>query len=251
MARGLFPGTVTIMKLADECRFVPEAVIVFILKHAPAFDALCINCKCGADFRSNVCLSQGGKWQTAQGETGLDVVALLAQPRHRWFNDVDANRATLILEAKGDRTKAGGLKLNRPAYNEMTGALSAFFLSNLARIRDNPDRLYGWLVPTTFNYRKIEDFSEARANIPIALPPGREFLIGLFDTAGFWREAPVELQSVAREWFAAKEGGTGGRNALLKERLGRKMPELVSLADKLFCFENLGSSKVSEGKHTG
>lgn len=73
--------------------------------------------------------------------------------------------------------------------------------------------------------------------MPMALPLGREFLIGKFDTAGFWRDAPPDLQSVARQWFAAKEGGTSGRNTLLGERLGRKMPELGSLADKLFCFE--------------
>ena len=104
--------------------------------------------------------------------------------------------------AKGDRTKPGGLILNRPAYNEMTGALSAFFLSNLARIRDNPDRLYGWLVPSTFYQIKMEDFSEAVGNLPIALPPGREFLIGKFDTAAFWRDAPfrppVRCEAVVR-----------------------------------------------------
>ena len=231
------------MIVADKCRFVPEAVIVFILKHAPAFEWLCINCQCRVELQGNACFTEGGKWQQAQGETGLDVVARLARPRHRWFADVDAKCTTVILEAKGDRTIAGGLKLNRPAYNEMTGALSAFFLSNLGRIRDNPDRLYGWLVPTTFNERKIEDFSEGRTNLPIALPPGREFLIGIFDTAGFWRDAPPDLQSVARQWFAAKEGGTDGRNTLVRERLGRIMPELRNLADNLFCFEVVRGAK--------
>ena len=231
------------MIVADKCRFVPEAVIVFILKHAPAFEGLCINCQCRMELQSNACLTQGGKWQQAQGEIGLDVVARLATPPHRWFADVDANCATVILEAKGDRTVNRGWKLNRPAYNEMTGALSAFFLSNLGRIRDNPDRLYGWLVPTTFYQRKIEDFSEAVTNLPIALPPGREFLISIFDTAGFWRDAPPDLQSVARQWFAAKEGGRGGRNMLVRKRLGRKMPELEGLADKLFRFEIVRAAK--------
>jgi hypothetical protein len=226
------------MIVADKCRFVPEAVIVFILKHSPAFEWVCINCQCRGELQGNTCLTEHGKWQRAQGETRLDIVARLTRPRHRWFADVDANYNILVLEAKGDRTKAGGLKLNRPAYNEMTGALSAFFLSNLGRIRDNPDRLYGWLVASTFYQLKIQDFSEAVANLPMALPLGREFLIGKFDTAGFWRDAPPDLQSVARQWFAAKEGATsGGRNTLLGERLGRKMPELGSLADKLFSFE--------------
>jgi hypothetical protein len=145
--------------------------------------------------------------------------------------------------AKGDRTKPGGLILNRPAYNEMTGALSAFFLSNLARIRDNPDRLYGWLVPSTFYQIKMEDFSEAVGNLPIALPPGREFLIGKFDTAAFWRDAPSDLQSVAKQWFAAKEGGTDGRNTLLGRWLGKRTLDLEHLADKLFDCKIVGAAK--------
>ena len=145
--------------------------------------------------------------------------------------------------AKGDRTKPGGLILNRPAYNEMTGALSAFFLSNLARIRDNPDRLYGWLVPSTFYQIKMEDFSEAVENLPIVLPPGREFLIGKFDTAGFWRDAPSDLQSVAKQWFAAKEGGTDGLNTLLGKWLGKKTLDLEHLADKLFDFKIVRAAK--------
>ena len=228
------------MLVADTRRFVPEAVIVFILKHAPAFEWLCINCQCHVELQGNACSTQDGKWQQAQGETGLDVVARLAKPRHGWFADVDAQCTTVILEAKGDRAIAGGLKLNRPAYNEMTGALSAFFLSNLGRIRDNPDRLYGWLVPTTFYERNIEDFREGLTNLPIALPAGREFLIGKFDTAGFWRDAPPDLHSVARQWFAEKEGG---RNALVRERLGRTMPQMTSLAHNLFRFEIVRAAK--------
>jgi hypothetical protein len=231
------------MMTIDKCRFVPEAVIVFILKHASAFEAVCINCRCHTEPERDACLSQGGKWQQAQGETGRDIVARLAKPRHRWFVDVDAQCTTIILEAKGDRTKPGGLRLNRPAYNEMTGALSAFFLSNLRRIRDNPNQLYGWLVPTTFYELKIEDFSEAQTNLEIALPPGREFLIGKFDTAGFWRDAPPDLQAVARQWFAAKEGGTDGRNTLLGKWLGKKTPDLKHLADKLFTFEVVRAAK--------
>jgi hypothetical protein len=188
-------------------------------------------------------LKQGGKWQQAQGETGLDVVARLAKPRHRWFAGIDSQCTTMILEAKGDRTKPGGLKLNRPAYNEMTGALSAFFLSNLGRIRDNPDRLYGWLVPSTFFQVKIADFNEALANLPIALPRGRGFLVGTFDTAAFWRDAPDDLKSVAGQWFAAKESGEGGRNTLLNEHLCRKMPALEILAESLFRFEIVRAGK--------
>lgn len=190
-----------------------------------------------------MCLTQHGKWQQAQGETGLDVVARLTRPRHRWFADVDAQCTTITLEAKGDRTQPGGLKLNRAAYNEMTGALSGFFLSNLARICDNPDRLYGWLVPSTFYDLKIEDFREALANLSVALPSGREFLVGKFDTVGFWRDAPPDLQAVARQWFAAKEGGEDGRNTLLAKWLGREMPELKGLADQFFDFEILRAAK--------
>jgi len=231
------------MVVEDTCRFVPEAVIVFILKHASAFESVCINCRCRVERERDACLAQGGKWQKAQGETGLDVVGRLAKPRHPWFADVEAQCTTVILEAKGDRTKPGGLRLNRPAYNEMTGALSAFFLSNLARIRDNPDRLYGWLIPSTFYQVKIEDFSEAAGNLPIALPSGREFLVGKFDTAGFWRDAPPDLQSVARQWFAAKEGGADGRNTLLGQWLGKKTLDLEHLADKLFDFKIVRAAK--------
>jgi hypothetical protein len=98
------------MIVADKCRFVPEAVIVFILKHSPAFEWVCINCQCRGELQGNTCLTEHGKWQRAQGETGLDIVARLARPRHRWFADVDARCTTIILEAKGDRTKAGGVK---------------------------------------------------------------------------------------------------------------------------------------------
>jgi hypothetical protein len=89
------------MIVADKCRFVPEAVIVFILKHAPAFESVCINCQCRVELQSDACLTQDGKWQQAQGEIGLDIVARLARPRHRWFADVDANYNVLVLEAKG------------------------------------------------------------------------------------------------------------------------------------------------------
>jgi hypothetical protein len=46
-------------------------------------------------------LAQGGKWQKAQGETGLDVVARLANPRHPWFADVDAQCRTVMLGRRG------------------------------------------------------------------------------------------------------------------------------------------------------
>lgn len=101
MAKGQFTGKVSIMIVADKCRFVPEAVIVFILKHAPAFESVCINCQCRVELQSDACLTQDGKWQQAQGEIGLDIVARLARPRHRWFADVDANYNVLVLEAKG------------------------------------------------------------------------------------------------------------------------------------------------------
>jgi hypothetical protein len=90
---------------------------------------------------------------------------------------------------------------------------------------------------------KMEDFSEAVENLPMALPPGREFLIGKFDTAGFWRDAPSDLQSVTKQWFAAKEGGTDGRNALLGQWLGKKTLDLEHLADKLFDFKIVRAAK--------
>ena len=54
--------------------FVPEALIVFMLKHSSAFEWLCINCRCDADPQGGICSTPGGKWQQAQGETGLDIV---------------------------------------------------------------------------------------------------------------------------------------------------------------------------------
>jgi hypothetical protein len=98
-------------------------------------------------------------------------------------------------------------------------------------------------VPSTFYDRRIEDFSEALANLPIALPPGREFLVGKFDTAGFWHDAPRDLQAVARQWFAAKEGGADGRNTLLAKWLGKEMSELKGLADKLFDFKTVRATR--------
>jgi hypothetical protein len=89
------------MIAAEKCRFVPEAVIVFILKHASAFEAVCINCRCRVERERDACLAQGGKWQKAQGETGLDVVARLANPRHPWFADVDAQCRTVMLGRRG------------------------------------------------------------------------------------------------------------------------------------------------------
>lgn len=222
---------------ADRPTLVPEALIVFPLKHSAAFEWVCINCQCDAELVGGNCRTPGGKWQQAQGETGLDIVGRLAMPRHRWFSGLGAACATVILEAKGDRTVAGGAKINRPAYNEMTGGLAAFFLSNLGRIRDRPDRVYGWLVPTTFHERVIDDFREGQANLALALPPERAFLLGTFDGQRFWREAPPELRGVAREWFGAKEGGPGGRNTLLREHLGRMLPELGELVENVFRFE--------------
>jgi hypothetical protein len=214
--------------------FVPESVIVFLLKHSPAFEWLCINCQCGAEFEGGVCGTPGGKWQRAQGETGLDIVGRLATPRHEWFSKLDAACLTVVLEAKGDRLQPSGLSINRPAYNEMTGALAGFFLSNLRRIRDHPDRVYGWLVPGTFHERVIEDFREAKANLPLALPPGRAFLIGTFDSARFWLDAPPVLHLLARDWFAAKQDG---RNILCRDRLACLVPEVQELVEYLFRFE--------------
>ncbi len=213
--------------------FVPEAVIVFVLKHSSAFEWLCINCACRAEFQNGACRTPGGKWQRSQGETGLDVVARLATPRHHWFSGLDAASTTMILEAKGDRLARGG-KINRPAYNEMTAALAGFFLSNLRRIGDHPDHAYGWLVTATFHERVIEDFREARSNLALALPPGCQFLIGTFDGGRFCRDAPAELREMARDWFDAKEGA---RNVLCRGRLACLMPHVRELSEDLFRFE--------------
>src|SRR5262245_35214171 len=102
--------------------FVPEAVIVFVLKHSSAFEGLCINCQCRAELDGGRCPTPGGKWQRAQGETGIDVVGRLTVPRHHWFGGLDGACTTVILEAKGDRLARSGTRINRPAYNEMTGA---------------------------------------------------------------------------------------------------------------------------------
>jgi hypothetical protein len=214
--------------------FVPEAIIVFALKHSAAFEWLCINCQCGAELQAGACATTpGGKWQRSQGETGLDIVGRMATPRHRWFSGVDAGATMVILEAKGDRLRPNGA-INRPAYNEMTGALSAFFLSNLKRIRDHPDRVYGWLVPGTFHERVIEDFRDAEANLALALPPGRAFLIATFDGLRFWERGSPELHAIARDWFSAKERR---RNVLCRDRLVCLVPELRELAEDLFRFE--------------
>lgn len=228
------------MTASNTLAFVPESLIVFMLKHSSAFEWVCINCNCRAELKDDVCTTPGGRWQQAQGHTGLDIVARLATPRPAWFSALDPASKTVILEVKGDRLKPGGLKINRPAYNEMTGGLSAFFLSNLGRIRDHPDRVYGWLVTSTFHRCVIEDFREATANLSLALPAGRGFLIGTFDGPRFWDEAPGPLQALAQEWFSAKEAS---RNALLRGHLGQLLPELRELADRLFSFELLRGSK--------
>jgi hypothetical protein len=54
----------------------------------------------------------------------------------------------------------------------------------------------------------------------------------------------LDLQAVARHWFAAKEGGADGRNALLAKWLRREMPELKGLADKLFDFNIVRAAKT-------
>jgi len=110
--------------------FVPEAVIVYLLKHSQAFDWACINCECQA--RHTECpVIRGGKWQSAQGETGLDFVAKLRLPRASIIGRFPKNPECLVLEAKGDRVKDqnGSYIINRPAYNEMVGSLSAFLVS--------------------------------------------------------------------------------------------------------------------------
>lgn len=214
----------------------PRPVIVFLLKHAAAFEWACVNCKCDAEPEGGRCATPGGKWQQAQGETGLDVVGRLATPRHRWFSALDPTYTTVVLEAKGDRVVANGTKVNRPAYNEMTAGLAAFFLSNLARLHKSTEHAYGWLVPKTFHEQTIADFEEAQANLGLALPPGRVFLLGAFDGRRFWRAAPRDLHEVARTWFRAQEGGADGRNALLRARLNRAHPGLRDLVEDLFEF---------------
>jgi hypothetical protein len=52
-----------------------------------------------------------------------------------------------------------------------------------------------------------------------------------------------DLQSVAKQWFAAKEGGTDGRNTLLGRWLGKRTLDLEHLADKLFDCKIVGAAK--------
>jgi hypothetical protein len=228
------------MTTASTPAFVPESLIVFMLKHSSAFEWVCINCNCRAELQNETCGTPGGRWQAAQGHTGIDVVARLKTPRHPWFSGLAPASTTAVLEAKGDRLKPTG-GINRPAYNEMTGGLSAFFLSNLGRIRDHPDRVYGWLVPATFHQCVIEDFREATANLGLALPPKRDFLIGTFDGRRFWGEAPPGLHALARDWFGAKQAA---RNALLQQRFGQLLPDLREFADRLFAFEVVRGSQA-------
>ncbi len=133
------------------------------------------------------------------------------------------------IEKKGAALPGGGsqdrARMNRAAQSWLSPS------SRNGRGQRSMDRFFGTLRP------KNRGFSEALASVIIALPLGREFLVGKFNTAGFWRDAPADLQAVARQWFAAKEGGKDGRNTLLAKWLGRKMPELKGLADKLFDFK--------------
>jgi hypothetical protein len=100
--------------IADKPPLVPEALIVFLLKHSSAFEWVCINCRCDAQLVGGSCTTPQGKWQQAQGETGLDIVGRLTTPRHRWFLGLDATCTTVILEAKGDRAKDGGARSTDP-----------------------------------------------------------------------------------------------------------------------------------------
>ena len=85
---------------------------------------------------------------------------------------------------------------------------------------------------------KDRRFQRSGGNLPIALPAGRELLIGKFDTAGLWRDASFDLQSVTKQWFTAKEGGTDSRNALLGQWLGKKTLDLGHLVDKVIRLQN-------------
>lgn len=236
------PGSACDTRNLDWCRWlantrdvaatdlVPESLIVYILKHSSAFEWTCLNCDCSAQPAGGTC---AGKWQRSQGQTGLDFVARLAQPRHAWFSSLPRQAQKLILEVKGDRAKDRGAGINRPAYNEMTGSLAAFLLANLGRIRAADHRVYGWLVPRTFDKVTIKAFQDARDNLRLALGAGHAFMLGTFDGPRFRQEAPPELKRLADQWFESSEGG---RNALLKTDLNHPRPELRDLADRLFDF---------------
>jgi hypothetical protein len=214
---------------------VPEAVIVYLLKHSQAFDWACINCECQA--RHTECpVVRGGKWQSAQGETGLDFVAKLRLPRASIIQQLPKKTGCLVLEAKGDRVKDqdGRYIINRPAYNEMVGSLCAFLVSKFDRIQREDSYLFGWLFTTNFLIREIEALSGALGNLPLALPAGVAFAIGVFNPGKFWEIAPQGLRDLARRWFAGPEHS---RNKLLRDQMSNRTPLAnEALLSELFDF---------------
>jgi hypothetical protein len=215
--------------------FVPESVIVYLLKHSQAFDWACINCECQA--RHTECpVVRGGKWQSAQGETGLDFVAKLRSPHASIIQRLPEKPGCLVLEAKGDRVnkRNGTYIINRPAYNEMVGSLSAFLVSKLDRIRREDMYLFGWLFTTNFLIREIETLSGALRNLPLVLPAGAAFAIGVFKPDKFWEIAPQGLRDLANRWFVGPEHS---RNQLLRDQMSNRTPLTnEALLSELFDF---------------
>jgi hypothetical protein len=216
--------------------FVPEAVIVYLLKQSQAFDWACINCECQA--RHTECpVVKGGKWQSAQGETGLDFVAKLHLPRASIFQQLPKKPGYLVLEAKGDRVKNqnGTYIINRPAYNEMVGSLSAFLVSKLDRIQREDKYLFGWLFTANFLNREIESLSDALRNLQLVLPAGVAFAVGVFNPDKFWKIAPRGLWDLAHRWFVGPERS---RNQLLRDQMSNRTPLINEvLLSELFDFD--------------
>jgi hypothetical protein len=216
---------------------VPEAIIVYLLKHYSGYDWACINCQCkGSPVDGNCPGIVGCKWQLHQGETGLDIFGKLKKPLNGKFAalGLPPDAEYMVLEAKGDRVDKKRETVNRPAYNEMTGALCGFLVSNLHLIRSTNIQVFGWVFPTTFEQKNIEDFRHAVNNIKHVIPKGRAFLMGRFNSIQFWQDAPKEIQDAASQWF---EGNEGTRNDLLRNTLC-KQNSLVTdkLIETLFSF---------------
>ncbi len=150
----------------------------------------------------------------------------------------------LVLESKGDRVKIldGDYGINRPAYNEMVGSLSAFILANFRRIaNEHETHAFGWLYTVTFLTREIEAFSASLENLPYILPIDSGFTLGLFRSDKFWKIAPRELRKLAQAWFAGPEQM---RNQLLRELMSK--PSTVideELVAELFEFDWVNGSR--------
>jgi len=113
----------------------------------------------------------------------------------------------------------------------------------LVRIQLEDSYLFGWLFTTNFLIREIEAFSGALRNLPLALPAGAAFAIGVFNPDKFWEIAPQGLRDLVHRWFAGSEHS---RNHLLRDQMSNRTPLAnEALLSDLFDFNVvLGDAKL-------